>query len=831
MADPQKPLNQLKPLNRFKPFLRINNDVFIPSDAPDGLGIACGCHTPDDIPDMEDAFKKFLEDPNNTGLLGNLLTILNDAHKLARDIATVAQTINQIATAAALLLGSVLGTPIAGLLAALLTAAKATQTIANFVDNVVKAFDDTIKEFLSRVGADLARRAVRRIPQWVPVSKGASSAQITQDQIMEVEGIVTRSYGDPIETPFFQWHRWLNWSFQVQPEDRYKNLLVAGLSLTTNGQKASETSIIAPGTFEVQWDAGALLAGDGNGPYEFGFDDVRMPDNDGPMTSGDSRESNWIWPLTGMFAWASGRWVYDCARTDKLTGSDPQMMTMFNPPRAIATAWWEARQFSENLPGKSSGSEPANRVPAIRFMFLASKHGGYMSYDSIGQDDYEFILDLPPIAVPATPFPIGHTFAHKRDPGEPPDFPHNTIVIRPRLLRELESLNAPVGDQGLIKPVIQVLPPPPDKAGAAPQQVKLTIRASDIAKVKGGSAGFILSLGWLDPNLTQALTVKNCNAAFSALQGRLAVDRDSPLNQIEPLIAKDLKKAKDKLHDTVDNIPIIPNPIPGQKNASINDLINNGLPKPFPHDQIADLGKQIQSLVHKAIDVAFDAIIKELSKLVAGTQTEEWLLRVGMNGRWQTRFLKDVDKSVQVLPNPITFQVPLGPDDFLYYSSGGAEFNPVGDMMREARKDRLLTHKIGGGGAAFTWDEIVSARGKDLTDLVFQYALAILLGNSKTGLLALGIENTVLGIKDPKSFDQSGTDPEVDNPIAMKGVQTGTATIQPVVNFARAAAEHFPDDPPDESEGFPEEYILVENQTKSDYRLTGLIQIADQKPD
>jgi hypothetical protein len=202
-----------------------------------------------------------------------------------------------------------------------------------------------------------------------------------------------------------------------------------------------------------------------------------------------------------------------------------------------------------------------------------------------------------------------------------------------------------------------------------------------------------------------------------------------------------------------------------------------------------------------------------------------------MNGRWQTRYLQSVGKSIEVFSNPITFQVPLGPDDFLFYSSGGVEFNPVGDMMREARKDRTLTHKLGGIDVPLTWNEIVAARGKDLTDLVFKYALAILLGNSKTGILALGIENTVLGIKDPKKFDPSSNDPEIDDPIAMKGVQTGSTTLQPVVNFARAAAEHFPGDPPDETKGFPQEYILVENATRSDYKLTGLIQVADQKPE
>ncbi len=825
MADSEKPLNQLKPLDRFKPFKRIHNDAFLPPSAPpDGNGVACGCRLPEDFTNLEDDFKKFLEDPNNTHLLGNLLQVLNEARAVAHAVVTALQAIAPIAAAAAALLGGgsgLLGGPITAVLAAIATITAAAATFTAFIDRVLKLLDDGVREFFARIGATLARRAIRRIPQWVPVLQGASSQTITKDQIKEVEGIVVRSFGDPIETPFFQWHEWLNWSFQVQPEEAYKNLMPDGFELNKVNRQPGETPIVAKGTFEVQWDAGALLAGDdGFGPYAAGFDENQMPDNDGAMVSGDARESDWIWPMAGMYAWASGRWVYDCARTDKLTGKDQKMMAMMNPPRAMATARWEARNFPENLPGSGVGE---TRVPAIRFMFLASKHGGYMSYDSNGDDDYEFILDLPPVDVPTSPFPIGHTFTHKRDPGEAPDFPHNTILIRPRLLRELVRLEAPVA-VGLIKPVIEILPPVSDKPGAAPQQVKLTIRASDIQGVKGGFAGFILSLGWLDPNLEQAATVKNCNVAFSALDGRFVI-RDSPLDQIRPLFQRDLEAVKDKLKKDADDFTILP--IPGA--ASINQLINNNLPKPIPHDQVHNLGLDIQKIVDDAIDKAFELVLEELAKLIAGSQTEEWLVRIGVNGRWQTRYLPKVDKGVtQVFKEPCIFNIPLGPEDFLFYSSGGVEFNPVGDMMRARRSDRLL-NKGGDPTRPFTWNEIVNAQGAELRSLVFDYALKILTGNSSTGLLALGIENTILGIKDPKSFAKAANDndPEIDNPISMKGVKTGSTQIQPVVKFARAALPK-PDNtnPP---EGTGEEFILVEDPSKSDYKLTGLIQIFDQK--
>ena len=824
MAD--TPLNTLKPLDRLKPFRRIHNDGFRPTDdeKPDGLGVACGCHTPSAFPNLEKDFKEFLK--KNTGVLGKIGELIDEIHQKAQDAAKILNTATTLLTAAAALLGTALGGPILALFLALKTAAAVAKTVAKIIDTITGAIDDFIHEFFARRAAKIAHRAIRVIPQWVPVKKGASSQAITSDQIREVEGIVTRSYGDPIEPPFFQWHRWLNWSFQVKPEDRYKNLLVEGFKPDPKAIDSGETPVIRDGTFEVQWDAGALFSSAAR--FETQFEEADMPANDGPMTSASdpdtatkARTTFWIWPMTGMYAWASGRWVYDCSRTDSLTSSNPKMCAMMTPPRAIATASWEAFQFVENL---SSDAKKVNRVPAIRFMFLTARTGGYLNYGSIGDTDYEFIVDLPPIEAPTTPFPIGHTFAHKRDaPSELPDFPHNTIVIRPRLLRDLQPLNPDPGDGGLIKPILQVLPPPPDASGNAPppgtppKQVLVTVKGSDIAKIKSATGGFILSLGWLDPNRSQAATVQDCNVAFSGLTGRLSVNRDSPKQLFNDLFKNDLDKLKQTIKDKVDNISL-DTPIPGVT-LSINDLANfqsNTLP-PAVVNAVRNIGQTLKNLVDKAVDDAVDNIINGITNGISKDEDEEWLLRAGVNGRWQTRFIKLKDNQPIALSNPYSFHIPLGPDDLLFYSSGGVEFNPVGAMMRAGHADRILKGKDDkGNDVELTWGQIAGASGDKLRDMMFDYTIKVLVGNSASGF-ALGIENTVLGIMDPGDFSSPGGNPATSNPLRMKGTLPGTTQIQPVVHFAQAS-------------DIDKECILEEDG-RNDYKFIGLIQISKQNSD
>jgi len=148
MPDPQKPLDRLKP------FMRINNEEFIPSGAPDGLGVACGCHTPDDIPNIEADFKKFLDDHPES--LGNLNEVLNEAHEIAHQVVQVADKITDamkvlIALAAAI---GALGTPVGSLIATL--AAIATAVASSTTSST-----------------GLIRRLRNSLWEWVPTWQGA----------------------------------------------------------------------------------------------------------------------------------------------------------------------------------------------------------------------------------------------------------------------------------------------------------------------------------------------------------------------------------------------------------------------------------------------------------------------------------------------------------------------------------------------------------------------------------------------------------------------------------------------------------------------------------
>jgi hypothetical protein len=770
MADP------VKPLDRLKPFQRINNDDFVVRRAPDGRGVPCGCRTPDQFANMEEEFKKFID----SRLPLPLLRVLDTVRDIANAAAAAARAAAVAAATTLAAAQGLLGGPITAVIAAILGFATALAAISAFVNDVVDVITTALRGFLVRIGRRLALRALRVTPQWVPVLRGASSASITRDQIIEVEGIVTRSYGDPIEPPFFQWHTWLNWSIQVRPEEKYGNVVSpAATPPNTEDAQGGETAIARAGSFEIQWDAGALFeqpmtfGGGFNDPFASGFRDTDMPDVDGPMTSGD-----WIWPMTGMFVWASGRWVYDCSRTT--SGTDPLMCAVMNPPRAIATATWEAVQFAENDPGDQKPS----RVPAIRFMFFACKRGGYMSYDTLADHDYEFILDLPPLQQKLAPFPIGHT----------PDFPHNTIVVRPRLLKGRVSL--PFAGAKLLDPVIEVIAS--DDPSVPPRQVRLTIPKAQLEGADAG--GVMLSLGWFDPNLERAATVKRCSVSFGGLQGRFTV-RDNPVKQIRDMFKKEEADLRKEIADRVAKIKIL--------GLGLDDIPK--VPDPLHPGQQIDLGGDLKKLVAQIVDKALEGFINALADVVGSkAETEEWLLRVGVNGRWQTRYFPGLDKGALALSKPMGFEVFLGPDDFLFFSTGGVEFNPVGDMMRAAKGARQLTRRT---RQPFTWNEIVNATRDDLRELVFQYALEVLTGNSASANPALGLENAVLGIIDP-DFSRPGDVVEASNPLRMKDVQPQSVQVRRLARFARATGEQL---------------VLVENRNLDDYQLTALIQIARQR--
>ncbi len=218
-------------------------------------------------------------------------------------------------------------------------------------------------------------------------------------------------------------------------------------------------------------------------------------------------------------------------------------------------------------------------------------------------------------------------------------------------------------------------------------------------------------------------------------------------------------------------------------------------------------------------------MINTLANLVAGTQTEEWLLRVAVNGRWQTRFFGDVSKKANIIADPYEFKVSLGPDDLLFFASNGIEFNPVGDMMLAGHPDRLLKRKR--DNHVLTWNEITSAKGVDHEDIVFSYALDLLTGNPSTGLLALGIDNTPVGLIEPGDFSNPGSDPASSNPLSMKTVQPSSVALQvPTAKFAEATSAI----PSASGKASSDEAILVEDSSRNDYRFTATINIQKQVP-
>src|SRR5262249_8940600 len=192
-----------------------------------------------------------------------------------------------------------------------------------------------------------------------------------------------------------------------------------------------------------------------------------------------------------------------------------------------------------------------------------------------------------------------------------------------------------------------------------------------------------------DPNRTQAAQVKDCTVKFDRLRAILQKEsrRDTPGNLVRKRFKPEIDDAKKAIEKEVLNIkvpfPFIPQPI------SINDMINNTFPNfPLPaHDLVRNLGLKFKEIATKVVDETFDKLLDEIAGAVNSTQTEEWLLRVGVNGRWQTRFLGNIDDKELPIPDAYEFNISLGPDDQLFFSSGGVEFNPVGDMIRANRTD------------------------------------------------------------------------------------------------------------------------------------------------
>jgi hypothetical protein len=322
--------------------------------------------------------------------------------------------------------------------------------------------------------------AMNGLPAWVPVERegqppGQDWASLPEVE-REIEGMLKFSRHASEDVPAAQYHLWYDWNFFVEPVAGYEYIRAQG----THDEAADGIRV---GTVECEWDLGAI------GDYDF---KGRTPTLGVP---GPMFDRDWAWPVGSEYIWLAGRWIYDCGHPeDGFTRSE------LHPIKAVATARWEAVKFDEN----------ERHVPAIQFMFFACRIGGYWDFPSISDKDYEFIVDLPEAPAPPPEYPIGHT----------PEFPMNTIVVRPRLLLKLDyvpfrNARQPTASPGEADPEIEILPP--ENPGEAPKQVKVRIPLTRLPAGRS-SYGVVVSLGWHDPAREQAQKVKEVRVLFKEVE-------------------------------------------------------------------------------------------------------------------------------------------------------------------------------------------------------------------------------------------------------------------------------------------------------------------------
>jgi len=353
-----------------------------------------------------------------------------------------------------------------------------------------------LEDFFHIIGSDL-RQVIRTVPSWVPVK--INGQRITTPQ--EVEGILIRSFQTWTDFPLFQWHRWYDWNFMIIPAPSFDYLRGAaniGPVIFASESDGFNQPVVRDFT-------GPLGTGEGTMECEFdcGLWGSRFTNKHSPQSFGPMFHADWAWPMTGQFFWGMGQWVYDCGHPTNSIKTGPNAgltRSELHPCHAIATARWEAVKFKEN--GDFF-------VPAIQFMFFATAQGGYTDPERVSKlptKDIEFIVDLPKCPMHQGPFPIGHT----------PEVPHNTIQM-PRLLKDTQfgnfsaALNFTSGAKkfqaSAVEPIVEPIRDK-DNPNGPPKQVKVTIPFANGINPNADYYGVILSLGWLDTDLSQARRVR-----------------------------------------------------------------------------------------------------------------------------------------------------------------------------------------------------------------------------------------------------------------------------------------------------------------------------------
>lgn len=651
MADEKKTRDRQRPFRKVEPRPA--------AEAIDGAGVPRGCFPPSFLGDVDQNVIAVLT--QNIPALGKLHDALEAAKKVVRGILTALE-LALVAQAIALL----------GLGPGVALAAPVLIAIRQILATTEDVLDLVEKRIVGRIVKRLLPRACRVMPHWVPVKRGASNDVVDDGQLVEVQGIVTRSYQNPIDVPFFQWHHWFSWSLHVRPDPGFEKVLSPAPNPPRRlDMSGGEEPIQEDRTIECQWDCGTLFRN--HQAYEAGVPPGAVTSFTGPMARAD-----WAWPMPGQFVWVAGRWVYDCSRATTDDGNG-LMATVLNPLKALATVRREGFKFPEN----------AQAVPATQFMFFACKRGGYLDHDRLDDRDYEFIVDLPDLEEEeAFPHPVGRT---EKDGA---DFDHNTIVLRPRLLQHVDTAAFAISGAPALEPVVELLPP---ERGRVPTQVRVKVPTSQLGP-RAEACGFILSLGWFDEEGVQAEKVRQCTVRLKRIEGGpLRVERDKPdeITKVAKEIEAELvAEAKDRVHKAV--------------TSALGDTLGGAV--------AAILGGLIDFFVKEIVDAFVTAFTKAIEDLLSSD--EEWLIHVGVNGRWLP-FRFDFDGKSRELAGAVTFFLLDG--EPIRISMSGADFDPVGDLMLASKKDRALDLD----GAQVSWQQIVDPHPDGATALAIRRRLVL----------------------------------------------------------------------------------------------------------
>jgi hypothetical protein len=388
----------------------------------------------------------------------------------------------------------------------------------NKTDDLKKKITDFLSNLFERT---LFGGFLKFIPAWVPVNRQGFGPSFDAEDAhnvgddgreaeVEVEGRLSRSYQTHHHRPYTQWSRYYHWAFHVLPSVGFKHLVRKGsLRNKSDNDLENASNQTLQRAIEIYEDGLGL---DSRAHLECLLDIGAFSKPPGDTTGkqvlthpGIFYDKSWpMWPQSGDWFWATGRYVYDCthATEEKEDGKDIQLYpSLINPVKAFATGRYEAELFDES-------DEP---IPVTRFSFFACRKGGYWDFDGdhipFGTVNYEFAVDLPPAP--------GGDVAY--DIGAVGDFALNTLLIRPRLLQKIAFAPFSAVDDTIRwhsePPSIQVVRP---TDGSLPRMVKVTVPMDTVPKDVDGYS-FTISFGWLAPGAptgVKKVTVKLAEIRF-----------------------------------------------------------------------------------------------------------------------------------------------------------------------------------------------------------------------------------------------------------------------------------------------------------------------------